>query len=81
MILLLQLCNLQPHVGNVCLFLIWLTVFCFFPDVVDSRFTEQVDSLPDIVDNVPGFVDIFLKVLTLCLALCTTLEKVECFLL
>ena len=35
------------------------------PDVVDSRFTGQVDSLPDIVDSVPGFVDIFLKVLTL----------------
>jgi hypothetical protein len=45
-----------------------LTVFCLFPDVVDSRFTEQVDSLPDIVDSVPGFVDIFLKVLTLALA-------------
>jgi hypothetical protein len=45
--------------------LILLTVFCLFPDVVDSHFTEQVDSLPDIVDSLPGFVDIFLKVLTL----------------
>jgi hypothetical protein len=42
-----------------------LTVFCLFPDVVDSRFTEQVDSLPDIVDSVPDFVDIFLKRLTI----------------
>jgi len=41
-----------------------LTVFYLFPDVVDSRFTEQVDSLPDIVDSIPDFVDIFLKVLT-----------------
>ena len=28
-----------------------MTVFYFFPDVVDSRFTGQVDSLPDIVDT------------------------------
>ena len=41
-----------------------LTVICLFPDVVDSRFTGQVDSLPDIVDSIPDFVDIFLKVLT-----------------
>ena len=38
-----------------------LTVFCLFPDVVDSRFPERVDSLPDIVDTVPGFVDISWK--------------------
>ncbi len=25
-----------------------------FPDVVDSRFTGQVDNLPDIVDSVPS---------------------------
>ena len=25
--------------------------------MVDSRFTGQVDSLPDFVDSVPGFVD------------------------
>ena len=30
---------------QVCLFLIWLTVYCFFPDVVDSRFPELVDNL------------------------------------
>ena len=30
----------------------------YFPDVVVSRFTEQVDNFPDIVD-------IFLKVLTI----------------
>jgi hypothetical protein len=42
-----------------------LTVFRLFPDVVDSRFTEQVDSLPNIVDSVPDFVDIFLKRLTI----------------
>ncbi len=35
-------------------FLIRLTVFCLFPDAVDSRF-------PDIVDNLPDFVDVFLK--------------------
>ncbi len=32
-----------------------------FSDVVDSRFTGQVDSLPDIVDSVSGFVDIFVS--------------------
>ena len=48
----LSFCHLSL---SVCLFLI----------LVDSRFTEQVDSLPDIVDSIPGFVDIFLKVLTL----------------
>ena len=32
--------------------------------MVDSRFTEKVDSRPDIVDSITGFVDIFLKVLT-----------------
>ena len=32
--------------------------------MVYSRFTEYVDSLPDIVDGIPDFVDIFLKVLT-----------------
>lgn len=37
---------------------------CLFPDVVDSQFSEQVDRLPDIVDIIPGFVDIFLKRLT-----------------
>ena len=31
--------------------------------MVDNRFTGQVDNLPDIVDSVPDFVDIFLKVL------------------
>ena len=36
--------------------LIPLTVFCLFPDVVDSRFTKQVDILPDIVDSISGFV-------------------------
>ena len=35
-------CN---HVTGSCLFLIWLTVFTLFPDVVDNRFTEQVDTL------------------------------------
>ena len=30
---------------QVCLFLIWLTVYCFFPDVVESRFPELVDNL------------------------------------
>ena len=49
----------------VCLFLISVDSSCLFPDVVDSRFPERVDSLPDIVDTVPGFVNIFLKVLTL----------------
>jgi hypothetical protein len=33
--------------------------------MVDSRFTEQVDILPDTVDIIPDSVDIFLKVLTL----------------
>ena len=33
--------------------------------MVDSRFTGQVGNLPEIVDSVPNFVDIFLKVLTL----------------
>ncbi|MCR5316019.1 MAG: hypothetical protein K6E52_09005 [Bacteroidaceae bacterium] len=42
-----------------------MTVFCLFPDVVDSHFSGQVDNHPDIVDSIPGFVDIFLKVLTL----------------
>ena len=28
----------------ICLFLIWLTVLLLFSDVVDSRFTVQVDS-------------------------------------
>jgi hypothetical protein len=32
-------------------FLIWLAVFCLFPDAVDSRFPEQVDNLPDSVDS------------------------------
>ena len=27
--------------------------FAFFPDVVDNRFTEQIDNLPDIVESVP----------------------------
>ena len=35
--------NDQPV--QCCLFLIWLTVYCFFPDVVDSRFPELVDNL------------------------------------
>ena len=48
-----------------CLFLISVDIFCLFPDVVDSRFTEQVDNLPDIVGSISGFVDIFLIVLTL----------------
>ena len=56
---------LVAHITQLCLFLISVDSFCLFPDVVDSRFTGQVDSLPDIVDSVPGFVDIFLKVLTL----------------
>ena len=30
-----------------------MTVFCLFPDVVDS--------LPDIVDSIPGFVDVYRK--------------------
>ena len=29
----------------MCLFLILLTVYCLFPNVVDSRFSEQVDTL------------------------------------
>ena len=33
--------------------------------MVDNRFTGQVGNLPEIVDSVPNFVDIFLKVLTL----------------
>jgi hypothetical protein len=43
--------------------------------VVDNRFTEQVDILPGIVDSVPGFVDIFLKVLTLTLFLKRFLDE------
>jgi len=39
-----------------CLFLISVDIFCLFPDVVDSRFTEQVDNLPDSVDSFPGFI-------------------------
>ena len=35
-----------------CLFLNMVDIFCLFPDVVDSRFTERVDSLPDIVNMV-----------------------------
>ena len=42
--------------------LILIGSFSLFPDVVDSRFTEQVDNLPEIVDSVPGFVDISPKV-------------------
>ena len=29
---------------NTCLFLIWLTVFYSFPDMVDSVFPERVDT-------------------------------------
>ena len=28
----------------------------YFPDVVVSRFTEQVDNFPDIVDSIPDLV-------------------------
>ncbi len=42
----------------------WGDSFCLFPDVVDRQFSEQVDRPPDIVDIIPGFVDIFLKRLT-----------------
>ena len=40
---------MQRHNGTTatCLFLILVDSFCFFPDVVDSRFTEQVDTLLD----------------------------------
>ena len=58
-----------PYKDNVlrkrgCFFLISVDIFCLFPDVVDNRLPEQVDSHPDNVDSVPNFVDIFLKVLT-----------------
>ena len=46
----------DTHDTLPCLFLISVDSFCLFPDVVDSHFTEQVDSLPDIVDSIPGFV-------------------------
>ena len=33
-----------------------------------TYYTEKVVSIPDIVDSISGFVDIFLKVLTIALA-------------
>ena len=37
----------RNHLVTVC------NRFALFPDVVDNRFTEQVDNLPDFVDSVP----------------------------
>ena len=55
-------CNTATLQRQVSTTLILIDSFSLFPDVVDSRFTEQVDNLPEIVDSVPGFVDISPKV-------------------
>jgi len=43
----------MKHETRNLFFLILVDSLCLFPDLVDSRFAEQVDNLPDIVDSIP----------------------------